>query len=134
MILLVEDNPGDVVLFTEMLRSSDWSVDVDVAQDGESALTKLQQAAQQNACYDAVVLDLNLPKIGGFEVLERIRADQVCPAMMRLVLSSSALEVDQARARALGADAYFVKPSEFLAYDDLLRAIRSAIETGRPNA
>ncbi|MEC9406092.1 MAG: response regulator [Pseudomonadota bacterium] len=131
MILLVEDNPGDVVLFTEMLRGSGWSVEVDVAQDGEEALSKLRRAARDNACYEAMILDLNLPKIGGFEVLEQIRADAVCPAMMRLVLSSSALEADQSRARALGADEYFVKPSEFLAYDTLLQSIRTTIQAGR---
>lgn len=131
MILLVEDNPGDVMLFTEMMQASSWIMPVEVAQDGEEALTKLQQAMAGHACFDAIVLDLNLPRVGGFEVLERLQSDALCPDMVRIILSSSALAEDQSRAHQLGADGYFVKPHDFSAYGELLSAIKTTVESGR---
>ena len=70
-ILLAEDNPADVYLIEEALRENGVEFDMTVAEDGEQALTMLADPARQ---LDVVLLDLNMPKRGGSEVLEKLRA------------------------------------------------------------
>ena len=116
-ILLVEDNPGDVLLVREAIRFACVDADVIIAYDGEQAEHFLEQKKP-----DLVVLDLNIPKLNGFQILERIRARNGPPI---LVLTSSKNPADEARARELGAREYVVKPSRF---DAFLGAVGPAIE------
>lgn len=105
-LLLVEDNPGDVFLVREALRHCSTSVDVTIAGDGQLALTLLSEGFKP----DLIILDLNIPKLDGFAVLERIGRGTAPIA----VFTCSADGTD--RALALGAREVVQKPSEFPAF------------------
>jgi len=115
LVLLVEDNVGDVLLVQEALREYQVDCDLTVAVDGEEGM-RFFQALDRNPkspMPSLVLLDLNLPKRSGHEVLEFIRRSTRCPAMSVLVVTSSQHQSDLAQVRRLGATAYFHKPSSF---------------------
>jgi two-component system response regulator len=116
-ILLVEDNPPDVLMAREGIRKSSISADVTVAYDGEQAIRIL---TDQSFKPDFIILDLNLPKFSGFTLLERYRAEDGPPVV---VLSGSNRESDRQRALELGAQPYVVKPLGFDAFVDTVTAI-----------
>ena len=119
-ILLAEDNPGDVRLFREALKSRDLQFDLTVAEDGEKALATIKKigAGDQVKCPDIIVLDVNLPKHNGDEVLRQLRADPKLREVTVVMLTSSESPADRARANELGADLYLRKPSDL---DELLQ-------------
>jgi two-component system, response regulator len=106
-LLLVEDNSADVLLFREGLRRCDIPADVLIAHDGEQAMRLLNDLSFRP---DFIVLDLNLPKCSGMELLERFRDTAGSPV---IVLTSSTNPDDQDRAMALGALEYVIKPVGF---------------------
>jgi CheY-like chemotaxis protein len=113
-ILLAEDNPGDVLLFREAIRSSPkLDADVVVAYDGEQAIRLLKTAQP-----DVVVLDLNLPKVTGMEILERSKGLLKVPV---LILTSSDNPMDVERAKKLGVSEYVRKPIDLSVYIDTVR-------------
>lgn len=105
-ILLVEDNPGDVLLFREALKGRDLAYELVVAEDGEKAM-KFLDGGQA----DLIVLDVNLPKHSGQEVLRRVRANPAHNDVPVIVLTSSASPVDKANATNSGANLYIQKSS-----------------------
>lgn len=117
-ILLVEDNPDDVELTLETLKANRISNRVEVARDGAEALALLYDenglaARGRHALPRLVLLDLKLPKVGGLEVLERLRADPRTSTIPVVVLTSSREDPDVAASYRLGANSYIVKPVEF---------------------
>ena len=119
-VLLIEDNPADVLLVREAMRSAPIAADVWIAYDGEQALRLLGE------CHpDLIILDLNLPKVGGLEVLEK-HAGVESPV---LVFTGSDNPIDRARAMALGAREYITKP---MSWDEFMQVIRGAIERWMP--
>jgi two-component system response regulator len=114
-VLLVEDNPDDVELTLRALRKARLANPVRVARDGAEALELLIGAAGgAGPCRPRVVLlDLKLPRVGGLEVLERIRKEETMRSLPVVVLTSSREESDIRRAYELGANSYVVKPVEF---------------------
>jgi CheY-like chemotaxis protein len=111
-ILLVDDNEADVYLFREAFRAVQRVHELDIARDGEEALRHLHAAGGKEHLPDLIMLDLNLPKMDGFEVLRAIRADSKLRAIPVIVLSSSSDEREVRRAYELGANAYIVKPMD----------------------
>src|SRR5690242_7400710 len=117
-ILLVEDNPGDADLVIDALR--EFARDVSVASDGVEALEFLRKDGRHVGARepDLVLLDLNLPKLGGREVLGRVKQDHALKHIPIVILSSSHAERDLMDSYRLHANCFVTKPvdlHEFLA-------------------
>jgi two-component system response regulator len=109
VILLIEDNPSDVDLTRRAFERSRVANELVVMEDGESALQYLQ-ASELPA---VVLLDLNLPKVSGLDVLRRIRADARTRRLPVVILTSSKEEQDVAAGYDLGVNSYIRKPVDF---------------------
>jgi len=118
MIVIIEDNRGDVELIREALREHGVQLPVLVLSDGAQAWQMLQELdvrGDQSPCL--FILDLNLPRKTGLEVLQRIRLSPRCVSVPVVILSSSNAEFDRSESIRLGADRFISKPSsldEFL--------------------
>jgi two-component system response regulator len=116
-ILLVEDNPDDVELTLRALREHNLENHVKVVGDGVEALDYLQPDNPANAPEDGypklVLLDLKLPRIGGLEVLRRLKASEATKTIPVVVLTSSLEESDLVESYRLGVNSYIVKPVDF---------------------
>jgi DNA-binding response OmpR family regulator len=116
-ILLVEDDPKDVELTLTGLAEYNLANEVVVVHDGEEALDYLYRRGayenRSNGNPAVVLLDLKLPKINGFEVLEKIRADESLKLLPVVMLTSSHEERDLVASYKLGVNAYVVKPVDF---------------------
>ncbi len=127
-ILLVEDNKDDEMLTLRALKKNNILNEVIVARDGAEALDYLF-ATGAHAGRDVtevpqiVLLDLNLPRIGGIEVLRRIRADERTKMLAVVVLTSSKEDEDIISSYSEGANSYVRKPVEFAAFSDAVKAL-----------
>lgn len=126
-ILLVEDNAGDARLTAEALKDGKFHIHLQVARDGVEALAKLRQEPpyQDAPRPDLILLDLNLPKKDGREVLAEIRADPGLARIPVVVLTTSAAEQDILRAYDLNANCYITKPVDFDQFVEIVRSIES---------
>jgi two-component system, chemotaxis family, response regulator Rcp1 len=124
-ILLVEDNPGDVRLTEEALKEGKIAVNMRVARDGIEALAMLRREGQHAhlAAPDLVLLDLNMPKMDGREVLRQIKADENLKYIPVVVLTTSAAEKDILQAYGLHANCYITKPVEFDQFMEIVKSI-----------
>jgi two-component system response regulator len=128
VILLVEDNPDDEILTLRALRKNNIANPVVVARDGSEALDYLfamnKYAGRDVTNWPAVVLlDLKLPKVGGLEVLKKIRSDERTRTILVIVLTSSKEEQDVAESYGLGVNGYVRKPVEFLQFIEAVKQI-----------
>jgi chemotaxis family two-component system response regulator Rcp1 len=123
-ILLVEDNPGDVRLTVEALRGAKVANQLHVVGDGEEAIEFLRQEGRHTDAPrpDIVLLDLNLPRLDGRDVLADIKADPVLAKIPIIVLTSSTAERDIQQAYELHANCYISKPVDFA---EFIQAVRS---------
>jgi chemotaxis family two-component system response regulator Rcp1 len=127
-LLVVEDSESDVELLREALADSEPDVAMDIVRHGEDALAFLRREGRFAAAAhpDLVVLDLNLPRMGGFEVLKALRAD-VDPRLRRLpvvVFTTSSATRDVDAAYDLHASSFVTKPTAFEHYLETVRAFR----------
>ncbi len=124
-ILLVEDDEGDVLLTTEALEASKITNNMSVARNGEEALKFLRrQAGFEDAPRpDIVLLDLNLPRVDGREVLSQIKADPDLRRIPIIVLTTSEAEEDILRSYDLHANAYVTKPVDFTRFLQVIQSI-----------
>jgi two-component system, response regulator len=125
-ILLVEDNPDDEALTLRAIKKSNISDEVVVARDGAEALEYLfpRDGGSRDALAPALILlDLNLPKVGGLEVLRRMQADARTQLIPVVVLTSSKLDEDIQDSYRSGANAYVRKPVKFADFADAVRAV-----------
>jgi len=114
-ILLVEDNPDDVDLTVRALKQNNLLNKVHVARDGAEAINMLfgTETRPVMPAPEVVLLDLNLPKISGLDVLRRIRADERTKFLPVVVLTTSNEDRDRIESYSLGANSYVNKPVEF---------------------
>jgi two-component system, chemotaxis family, response regulator Rcp1 len=113
-ILLVEDNPADCRLIQEALRRKPGAFDLAIASDGPKALSMLalsRDPASGASRPDLILLDLNLPGMSGWEVLEQIKSDPAFRDIPVLILTSSRSHSDVQRAYRLQASSYICKPT-----------------------
>jgi CheY-like chemotaxis protein len=128
VILLVEDNEDDEVLTLRALKKNHIANEVVVARDGVEALdflfgTGAHAGRDTSRQPQVVLLDLNLPRISGHQVLERMRADARTRHVPVVVLTSSKEEEDVMQSYALGANAYVRKPVEFGQFTDAVKTL-----------
>jgi DNA-binding response OmpR family regulator len=126
-VLLVEDNAGDAGLVREALAEHDVDCELDLVTDGERAIHLLEEIdAGVAGCPDLIILDLNLPKRSGTDVLQFVRASVRCSKVPVLVLSSSNAQRDRQQAANLGATRYIQKPTqldEFIALGAVFKSM-----------
>ena len=122
-ILLVEDNPGDVLLTEEAFHAAGVGHDVRVAGDGPAALADLRRGLSADDLPDIVLLDVNLPGMSGHEVLAEIKDDPELGRLPVLMLSSSKADADVRRAYELHSSCYVAKPVDFDGYLGAVGAI-----------
>jgi chemotaxis family two-component system response regulator Rcp1 len=132
-ILIVEDNPPDVFLIRAALKAANIDTPVHVVKDGEQATRFFDQADSDHAapCPRLVILDINLPRKQGGEVLQHMRRSRKCSEALVVVVSTSESARDRESMITLGANRYFRKPSE---YDDFMKLgnmIKELLDNGR---
>jgi CheY-like chemotaxis protein len=128
-IFLAEDNPADVYLLREALSASGNCAVLHVASDGEEAIRFIEACGASSAAPlpDLIILDLNLPKNDGTDLLRTIRTKQLFAPIPVVILTSSDSPRDRSLAERLGADAYFTKPSDLDAFLDVVRELLSYV-------
>jgi CheY-like chemotaxis protein len=126
-ILLVEDSPGDVRLTQEVLRNARIANDLHVVGDGEEAMAFLRQEGEyaDKPRPDLVLLDLNLPRKDGREVLSEINGDDDLQSVPVIVLTTSEAEQDILRSYRLAANAYITKPIDLSEFIAVVRSIET---------
>ena len=129
-IVLVEDNDGDVFLVRRDLNRNAVPYELRLARNGEDALQIVAESGEGQRP-DIFILDLNLPRFSGGEVLTRIRANPAFDGTPVMILTSSDSVRDRVRALELGADRYFCKPTDLTAFMGLGRIIEEIVVAGR---
>lgn len=124
-LLLVEDNPGDVDLTREALEESKIHVSLHTVTDGVEALAYLRREDRYADVPrpDLVVLDLNLPKLDGREVLERVKRDPDLVSIPVVVMTSSSAEEDVVRSYELHANCFVTKPLDMDQFNKVVRSL-----------
>ncbi len=128
-LLIAEDNPADVHLIRLALKRHGISCEICVVQDGESAVRFIEQTEADAfaRCPTLAVLDLNLPKVGGDRILQRLRECSKWIHVPVIVISSSLSHLDRATAINLGASAYFSKPTDLEQFLELGALIKNLL-------
>ncbi|MBU6427747.1 MAG: response regulator [Cyanobacteria bacterium REEB65] len=127
-ILLVEDNPDDILLTKRAFAKNNLANDIVVAQDGVEALAYLFEEGNCDSpasdnCPEIILLDIKLPKVDGIQVLERIRADLRTKLIPVIMLTSSIEEDDICRSYELHANSYIRKPIDFGQFMEAVRQL-----------
>jgi CheY-like chemotaxis protein len=132
-MLLVEDSPADVYLVREAMRQEGLNVDLEVAEDGERAIAIVDRvdASAPAQPPHLMLLDINVPRRTGNQVLERVRRSPRCAHIPVVMISSSDSPDERRRALAQGANAYFRKPSSLAEFMQLGKLVRQLHEGSR---
>ena len=129
-VLLVEDNPADANLVEEALEEARLDCELRVMRDGQQVIEMIESLESGGAqeMPDLVLLDLNLPKVTGDMVLQRVRSSPLCHEAKVLIISSSDTPADRERAMKLGALGYFRKPSNLADFMEIGPRVRAILE------
>jgi two-component system, chemotaxis family, response regulator Rcp1 len=124
-ILLVEDNPGDVLLTKRALKSGKVLHNLHVAMDGTDALAFLHNEGKygQAPRPDLILLDLNLPKVSGREVLEEIKSSDTLASIPVVILTTSKAEEDIVKTYELHANSFIIKPVDWQQFMNVVRRV-----------
>lgn len=124
-VLLVEDSPGDVRLTQEAFHDVNSAIHLHVVCDGVEAMAFLRhEGAYADACRpDLILLDLNLPRMDGREVLAYIKGDDSLKAIPTVVLTTSEIDADIGESYRLQANSYLCKPVRFDAFETLVKSL-----------
>lgn len=124
-ILLVEDNPNDVEITTRALLKGQISNRLTVARDGQEALDVLRDMRESRDAPGLILLDLNLPKVSGIEVLQQLKSDKATRSIPVIVLTTSTREEDVVRTYDLGVNTFISKPVRF---EDFIKVVTTIQE------
>ena len=130
-LLLVEDSPADVFLVREAIKEEGLAYDLELADNGEIAITMLDRidaSTETGNLPNLLLIDVNVPRKTGAEVLERLRRSPRCGNVPVVMISSSDSPADRQRAFDLGANEYFRKPSSLAGFMELGKLIRRLFE------
>jgi CheY-like chemotaxis protein len=124
-VLLVEDSPGDVRLTQEAFAEANPSILLHVATDGVEAMSFLQREGSNAGAPrpDLILLDLNLPKMDGREVLAHIKEDDRLKTIPTVILTTSDAEADVLKSYQLGSNCYLTKPVQLDSFEILVKSI-----------
>jgi chemotaxis family two-component system response regulator Rcp1 len=124
-VLLVEDSPGDVRLTQEAFREANRDLRLHIATDGVEAMSFLKQEGKRADAPrpDLILLDLNLPKMDGREVLAQIKGHSALRTIPTIILTTSEAEADIAKSYELQANCYLTKPVELDTFESLVKSI-----------
>ncbi len=122
-ILMVEDNAGDIRLITEVFKDSELPHHLNIVRNGVAAIDYLHRRGEYAAAPrpDIILLDLNLPRKDGREVLDEIKSDSRLQLIPTIVLTSSEAQQDIQRSYALHANCYIIKPIDL---DELIKKVQ----------
>jgi CheY-like chemotaxis protein len=125
VVLLIEDSPGDIRLTQEAFREADESIKLNIASDGVEAMSFLRrQGIHANAPRpDFILLDLNLPKMDGREVLAHIKEDEDLKTIPTVILTTSSAHADISASYQLQANCYLTKPVQLEEFENLVKGI-----------
>ncbi|WP_226389224.1 response regulator [Penaeicola halotolerans] len=126
-ILLVEDNEGDLLLTTEALNEGKITNQISIVRDGSEALRFLKKEAEYNdaSLPDLILLDVNLPKLNGHEVLKAIKTDDKLKTIPVIMLTTSSSESDIIKSYENYANCYISKPIEVQDFMDVVTSIEN---------
>jgi CheY-like chemotaxis protein len=129
-IFLVEDSPAEVRLIQEAAKEAQLAdlVEFEYAYDGEEACEMFDTAKIVGKHYDLVLLDLNLPKVSGIEVLQKVKTDPDLENTPVIVVTNSDYKKDMIECYRMNADGYLQKPADFKKLVDFFISIRKSIE------
>jgi two-component system, chemotaxis family, response regulator Rcp1 len=124
-VLLVEDSPGDVRLTQEAFREAKTNINLHVATDGVVAMAFLRHEGDHSQAPrpDFILLDLNLPKMDGREVLAHIKEDESLKTIPTIILTTSDAEADILKSYQLQANCYINKPVQLEAFDAIVKNV-----------
>ena len=124
-VLLVEDSPGDVRLTQEAFREANMAIHLSVATDGVEAMAFLRRGGAHAGAPrpDLILMDLNLPKMDGREMLALIKEDASLKLIPTVILTTSSAEADIVRSYELQANCYLTKPVQLEAFERLVKSI-----------
>ena len=122
-MLVVEDDPNDVILLRRAMRKAATEISHDLASDGDAAVAWLERAAARDEVPRVVLLDLKLPRRSGFDVLAWMKAHPVIRRVPVVVFTSSGVSGDVLRAYDLGANSYLTKPAEPRALEAIIAQV-----------
>ena len=125
--VLAEDNPGDVFLIRRALDEQGLSYEMAVAGDGEEAIRLVLRAASGECPIDLLLVDLNLPKRDGSEVLSELRNCSRLAGVPAILITSSDSPEDRERFLRLGANRFFHKPSDLLSFMEIGKLVKDLV-------
>ena len=124
-ILVVDDDPGDVLMIEEALADSDVDKVIDVVADGQEAMEFLRREGRHTEAQrpDVILLDLNMPRMDGRQVLGEVKGDESLRTIPIVVLTTSNADTDVVSSYTLQANAYVTKPIDLDDFNDVVRRI-----------
>lgn len=128
-LLIVEDNPGDVEITRRILIDSKYNLNINVAEDGEVAMDYLHQegAYASKPRPDLILLDLNMPKKDGYQVMQELRADPDLRTLPVMVLTSTSAENESLYGQGIRPNSFCKKPLNLFQFDHFVSQIGSAV-------
>jgi chemotaxis family two-component system response regulator Rcp1 len=131
-VLIVEDDEADLFLIQEAIDAKKLPIELHVVKDGEQAVRFFDQADRDTSapCPALVVLDINLPKKQGSEVLKHMRGSPKCRHAFVIAVSTSDSMRDREQMKELGANGYFRKPSEYIEFMELGELVKGLLAGG----